>query len=260
MGTSQHALEIEVRNEKPILFSEPMVRAILAGVKTQTRRLVKPRHGGKILGIGGPGIAMESLGVVDGIEHIQTVPCPYGKIGDQLWVREKWRIGSWWDDDRSFWIDYCDGPRKERLECPDPYTASRFIAQTGAELARKNIEPTNGSLYEWEPGESPLRWRPSIHMPRWASRINLAIEDVRMERLQSLSEADAIAEGVFRKVGDTPIGDAVETATGGELIYVNPGQARAEYQRLWNQINTETPWSTNPWVWVIEFKRSKNVQ
>lgn len=100
------------------------------------------------------------------------------------------------------------------------------------------------------------KYRPSIHMPRRFSRILLEITAVRVERLNEISEADAIAEGVFRKTGETPIGDTVETWDGrGEMIYVHPMAARTEYRMLWESINGENSWSMNPFVWVIEFRR-----
>jgi len=107
-----------------------------------------------------------------------------------------------------------------------------------------------------QPGdEPPPRWRPSIHMPRWASRITLEITDVRVERLQGISEEDALAEGVFKKVGRHGPYDAVETATDDLLIYASPTQAREAFQRLWSQMSGPESWHANPWVWVLEFKR-----
>lgn len=107
--------------------------------------------------------------------------------------------------------------------------------------------------------EPPPRWRPSIHMPRWASRITLEVTGVRVERLQDISEADALAEGVFKKIGSSPGGemDIVETATGSTLYYAAPTQAREEFRHLWGQINGPDSWAENPFVWVIEFKRIK---
>ncbi len=232
--------------ERPILFSGAMVRALLAGTKTQTRRVVKPQPTGFV---GGPGVTLcdSSPAPLVPMNDFagtcgQEIICPYGQPGDRLWVRETWRIGSW-DDGCGFWIDYRDGPRKERLECPDVDLAYRLIEQTGEDLRKRNIQPTNGTMYEWTPGQSPLRWRPSIHMPRWASRITLEITSVRVERLQSISASDAIAEGVnvHPDHHDKPRAS----------IY-GPVQA---YRDLWEQINGPGSWDVDPWVWRLEFKR-----
>lgn len=232
-----------------------MVRAILRGKKTQTRRIVRPQ----------PAISMPILGADDATtispdgRKLATGPsffprCPYGQTGDQLWVREKWRIGSW-DDGCGFWLDYCDGPRKVRLES-DVDTAYRYIRQIADDLRCKRIMPTNGTLYEWAPGESPLRWRPGIHMPRWASRIALEITGVRVERLQSITEDDAIAEGIERL--DDFFGCASWKAYGepkSEEVAC-PDDPIGSYTSLWESIHGPGSWTANPWVWVIEFKQS----
>ncbi|MFN3376338.1 MAG: hypothetical protein ACK40S_07290 [Burkholderiaceae bacterium] len=234
--------------ERPIIFSAPMVRAILAGTKTQTRWVCKPQPIADARFVGGhhlpatkrnPG---QEISVEAPYVHIA---CPYGQRGDRLWVRETWRIGSW-DDGCGFWIDYCDGPRKERLECPDVDFAYRLIEQTGEDLRKCNFQPTNGTMYEWAPGQSPLRWRPSIHMPRWASRITLEVTGVRVERLQDISEADAIAEGC-RPIRPEIVLDGLVTRTGRSAV--------DEYRQLWQSIHGPESWAANPWVWAIEFKR-----
>lgn len=224
--------------ERPILFSASMVRALLAGTKTQTRRVCKPATTlSAVVEVPDPlerGQVYSGSHFGDEDGGIQFAS-PYGGIGDRLWVRETWRIGSW-DDGYGFWIDYCDGPRKERLECQDVDLADRLIEQTGEDLRKCDFQPTNGTMYEWAPGQSPLRWRPSIHMPRWASRITLQITGVRVERLHDISEADAAAEGV----------------------HTDPAcPAYDMYQALWEQINGPASWEENPWVWVVEFRRIK---
>lgn len=206
--------------ERPILFSAPMVRAIINGTKTQTRRVVKPQPlmvtDRTTAPWNGPPGALKL-----GLEQLGR-GCPYGQPGDRLWVRETFaRI----DGQTRPWIE---------TDYRATYTHGDRLGDT---LGIKK------------------RWTPSIHMPRAASRITLEVTGVRVECLQDISEADAIAEGVFKKVGTTPIGNAVETATGGELIYAVPTQAREEYHRLWESINSPGSWDANPWVWVIEFKR-----
>lgn len=232
--------------ERPILFNASMVRAILSGQKTQTRRILKPQpqmvQGKRIAPWEGDGVTLMRLLEQTGKR------CPYGQPGDRLWVRETWRIGSWWDDDRSFWLDYCDGPRKERLECPDADMAERLIRQTGEDLRKRNVQPTNGTMYEWAPGESPLRWRPGIHMPRWASRITLEITGVRLERLRSISEADAVAEGVA-KHDDGKFSNYLSKS--GFTF-----NAVSSFRSLWESINGPDSWTQNPWVWALDFKRA----
>lgn len=192
--------------ERPILFSGPMVRALLDGTKTQTRRAMRPQP--------------EFFNLLSGQPDLEDHRCPYGQAGDKLWVRETFaKI----DGQTQAWIE---------TDYRATYTHGDRL---GDALGFKK------------------RWSPAIHMPRPASRITLEISGVRLEQLHMISEADAVAEGVFRKVGRSPIGDVVETCTGGDLIYVAPTQAREEYRRLWEQINGAGSWGSNPWVWVVSF-------
>ncbi len=182
--------------ERPILFSSPMVRAILDGRKTQTRRVIKPQ----------PEPVMEVLS--DGPHVTYTINarntsdyhCPYGGAGDRLWVRETW-CPHWAGDDCG------EGPQ-------------------GVCYAATNREP------------DPLRWRPSIHMPRWASRITLTVTGVRVERVQDITEADAEAEGCCVGVGAGNWRNTVHM-----------------FQGLWDSINAKRGywWDENPWVWVVKF-------
>lgn len=195
--------------ERPILFSAPMVRALLAGTKTQTRRVVKlPRS----LAAGDLERAWPDKlwGVTPGLhvpmpdESSQRLRNPWGwPEQSKLWVRETWA--------------------QNRNQTSDTKEDRSVVYRAdGGERAMDNgIE---------------LRWRPSIHMPRWASRITLWITDVRVERLRDISQADAMAEGVSV---DSP-------AT---------FQAVAAYKDLWESINGPGSWDANPWVWVVEFKR-----
>ncbi len=187
--------------ERPILFSAPMVRAILAGTKTQTRRVVKDRHIGQIDTSKLPGPAGWSR------------PMPYGQPGDRLWVRETWA-------------------------CFDSHVRPK------SRIAYRSDTPDGEMVRVDAP------WKPSIHMPRWASRITLEVTGVRVERLQDISEADALAEGVeqvlkgrFRIYGRETDGRDTDRS------------ARTSYCSLWESINGPGSWDANPWVWVIEFKR-----
>ena len=199
--------------ECPILFKDEMVRAILDGRKTQTRRLVKlPKNhvwGSFFDGQICPENDLSSLGY-----SVDELRCPYGKPSDRLWVRETW---------------YCDHYRVQRGPYLKPDDMDLDTAQRYGLLVYR---ASNGEwMYE---AEQPV-WRPSIHMPRWASRITLEITSVRVERLQDISEKDAKAEGA-------------EPAECCHAHYHGFG-------KLWESINGPDSWDANPWVWVVEFKR-----
>lgn len=197
--------------ERPILFSAPMVRAILDGSKTQTRRVVKPR---KDLAFGVPLAAHELAGEVNNGEFTNS---PFGQPGDRLWVRE-----SFWGCDASGFGDQ-----------PCVVYDDEWV---GREYHPAEIRP-------WARKFGRI---PSIHMPRDCSRITLEITGVRVERLQSISDMDAIAEGV------KPTSDGAFHIE--EDRYRAPDPAEC-YARLWESINGAGTWAANPWVWVIEFKR-----
>ncbi len=181
--------------ERPILFSAPMVRALLDGSKTQTRRVVKPTPEW----IGQSGV-LSYRGRV-GLPHAL---CPYGQPGDRLWVRET------------------------HMDLGACYL---YRADAEAEQERAIVAPRQ-------------LWRPAIHMPRAASRITLEITGVRVERLQDISEDDALAEGCS---STAIVHEDGEDYTG--------HYASEEYQVLWESINGPGSWDANPWVWVVEFKR-----
>lgn len=196
--------------ERPIPLRSHEVRAILAGTKTQTRRVVKqqPQRCER-------GVLMWTVSKYRkiGFQARDVHPdlhefCPYGQPGDRLWVRETW--------------------------AQHPQSASTVFYRATVEA---------------EPGfpvwDGP--WRPSIHMPRSASRITLEITGVRVERLQDISEADALAEGI-----------RMQTTTGWFSVAGLGGAgttAKAAYALLWESINGPGSWDANPWVWVVEFKR-----
>lgn len=178
--------------ERPILFSTDMVKAILDDKKTMTRRVIK--HPEKY-------------------ERIRECDfcCPYGKVGQRLWVRETW------DSDCT-----CCNPK------------------------------CNGVIYK--AGYSgvivPDKWRPSIFMPRWASRITLEITNIRVERLQEITEKDALAEGVDWY--------SIENKIEGIGRWIEGiGRCQQAFRKLWDSINTKRgySWESNPWVWVISFRR-----
>ena len=195
-------------NEHPILFSGPMVRAILDGRKTMTRRVIKdncPFVTGAYFDE-----ETERWYWTTGAER-ERLPtdlclgkCPYGQPGDQLWVRETW-------------LSY------------------RHLHKNGRDEALLIYRADGEDLPKQARG---TKWRPSIFMPRWASRITLEITAVRVERVQDIGDEDAEAEG---------------------LSWCNAASPRDKFQCLWNSLNAKRGygWEANPWVWVIAFKRVK---
>lgn len=220
--------------ERPILFSAPMVRALLNGTKTQTRRAVKSQFATDAVPceMGATNECGHQISGHSGVwwcdaerNHEKAVRCPYGLPGDRLWVRE------------SFWLDRDGVAYKADQESGSPWL------EAGAHKAMK--VGANGTPYV-----SNWGWRPSIHMPRWASRITLEVTGVRVERLQDISEADARAEGaVPADPCDHTRRSCKEIGCDGPLDYVGG------YRTLWEQINGPSSWDTNPWVWVLEFNR-----
>ena len=188
--------------ERPILFSGPMVREILAGRKTQTRRVLTVPWKGRarcqpydpyFTDTDGRLFWEDEYG--DWNDYEKTKRCPYGIPGDRLWVKETWLL-----------VDDMNGNRQIH--------------------------------YQADNEDIPGPWKPSIFMPRWASRITLEITNVRVERLQGITEEDAIQEGCGAKHN---FGD---------------GSAKTGFAMLWDSINGKKyPWESNPWVWCIEFKR-----
>lgn len=219
--------------ERPILFTDAMVRAILEGRKTQTRRLVKPQPVGRIDPVFSYG--SHGLEVAFGPENLRSDGGPkwwrhrYGSCGDYLYVRECW---------------------------------ARFhIDQDSHELVYRADTKIGDCI------PTMVRWRPSIHMPRSVSRILLEVTGVRVERVQEITKDDAIAEGVTQRgnlycMDWSPVGKplaGMETVQGEPYLitdeYIandNPGGAFATY---WDNINGDASWDANPWVWVVEFKR-----
>jgi hypothetical protein len=204
--------------ERPIIFSASMVRAILAGTMTQTRRVVKPEPAGSVTTIYRP-FANEPNNLhfyADNVGFIRWYGgCPYGQPGDRLWVREAWKAHTTFDH----------LPPREI-----PQSHVWYMADDG---------------YKAE-----SRYRQGMFMPRWASRITLEVTGGRVERLQDISEADAQAEGVTPKWEPGCSGRLME-ALGG--FSFRP--AASAYAELWEQINGPGSWDANPWVWVVEFKR-----
>lgn len=224
----------QAAKERPILMSAPMVRAILAGTKTQTRRVVKPHKAFEEWGVKGPDDAYDATTDDDGQGfflvagdhgYAGPVPCPYGQPGDRLWVRETFKaiasgeVKNGYGEVRYGFAYQADGATtwQERPTIIHDLTG----------------QPATGALQF-----KPVPWKSSIHMPRRASRITLEIVSVRVERLNDISEADAHAEG-----------------TPHSMQYASGRLASENFAHLWECINGDDSWDANPWVWVVEFRR-----
>ncbi|SAU56484.1 morphogenetic protein [Klebsiella pneumoniae] len=194
-----------------MIFNAEMVRALLSGRKTQTRRIIKPQPEATLSGsLSGKWLSRPLNGLLlPKIEDI-AIHCPFGSVGDRIWVREAFRVHSRATDVATL-----------------VYKASERNSWT-EQTRRVPVAVCNKPA-------TPEKWTPSLHMPRWASRILLEITGVRVERLRSMSQDDARAEGVIAASG--------------------PMEAGLAFRELWDSIYGEESWKANPWVWVIEFKR-----
>ncbi|HIH9431494.1 TPA: morphogenetic protein [Klebsiella variicola subsp. variicola] len=216
--------------ERGMIFNGEMVRAILDGRKTQTRRIMKlqPKPSKSRPGdfwfsskklesmVHVSDLAPGNSPIADYHLFIQEHCCPFGAVGDRIWVRETFQ-GPLFDYD--LMDSYCKDPT--------PFEKPEFCVYKADGVPAPEFYDADDELH--------CCWRPSIHMPRWASRILLEITSVRVERLRSMSQDDARAEGVIAASG--------------------PMEAGLAFRELWDSIYGEESWKANPWVWVIEFKR-----
>ncbi|HCT7674062.1 TPA: hypothetical protein ACXE8Y_003630 [Klebsiella quasipneumoniae] len=219
--------------ERGMIFNSEMVRAILSNRKTQTRRIMKVQPESNQLGL---------LLITDSTKHndigkyhwaesnatgnhvrSNLFLCPFGAVGDRIWVRETFCPVNDSQYGGEKWVDYRATPK---FEASHP---------AGWDSAPNDAEA--------------LKWRPSIHMPRWASRILLEITDVRVERLNAISEEDARAEGIID-------GGCLNCGEPEPCGCANPEpDATDAFAYLWQSIYGQESWNANPWVWVIEFER-----
>lgn len=252
-----NSTDVEVK-ERPIIFSGPMVRAILEGRKTQTRRVIKPQ----------PSDAWMREAVTDWSEYYKPtrvglkkylwichptenkeIVCPYGKPGDRLWVRETFVLEQDVDENEPPFSDGRPLMRNNDMEAEWAWLRPHYRA----------TDPTpelscEGAPHQCDGREPCCHWKPSIFMPRWASRITLEITNIRVQRIQGISEADAIAEGV-RQLRD---GSGTYAGREGPGDLVTPWlTAKEAFADGWNSINAKRgySWESNPWVWVITFKK-----
>ncbi|EPI8650492.1 hypothetical protein ACTAX3_000176 [Yersinia enterocolitica] len=207
-------------NEKPILFNSEMVNAILSGRKTMTRRIIseKTLH---LFGVAASAGECHPIELCDQRSQSYYLDfCPLGKPGDQLWVRETFQ-GPLFDYEQM----------ESYLEDSAKFESHEYCVYKADGNTTPEFVDADDNLH--------CKWRPSIHMPRWASRINLLITGVRVERLNTISTGDAMAEGY----------PAEREATGGSL------DAWLWFRELWDGIYPDNTFEVNPWCWVIEFER-----
>ena len=222
--------------ERPMIFNAEMVRAILDGRKTQTRRMMKnqPVLNGNLYEVFGAAWSkgMTSVPAVPG--HSLSTRCPFGEVGDRIWVRETFQGPLIPEDELSEFL----GANPDKFESP----------------AYCEYAADGGPRPEYVDADDNTRhgWRPAIHMPRWASRITLEITGVRVERLNSISEQDALSEGIdAEKLYDSQ--DNYDCIA--DHNFTGRPSAVGHFSYLWQSIYGEESWQSNPWVWVIEFKR-----
>jgi len=221
--------------ERPKRFDDEMIRAILDNRKSQFREIVKLTDSWDV----GPNYAGECWPVRKRKNFLERMVCPFGTVGDRLWVREA--------------FGYCKGVGLTSNAKDATYVCFR----DGSQLLRKDK-----SYHQWNHAvkesawPSDWKWRPSIHMPRWASRITLEITSIRVERLNEISNDDCGAEGI------TAIGRGVKMSDG---TYAQAGRyeskastVRQLFSELWESINGVGSGSANPWVWVIAFTRMES--
>ena len=231
--------------ERPILFSGAMVRALLAGTKTMTRRAVAPGNSTigslpmrdwPLLDFDAPGVFADGKGApsmfmpIAGCEYLHV---PHSAAAGEVMHETRHRVYARWMPGDVLWV-------RETWSCLDskvrPGSRVAYRADT-ADGERVRVDAP---------------WRPSIHMPRWASRLSLRVTSVRVERLQDISEADARAEGVTPRLDispDQPIAADVHGRTFGSHPYT------AAYAMLWDSLNGPGAWASSPWVWVVSFRR-----
>ena len=219
--------------ERPILMSAPMANAIRSGRKTQTRQIVKPQPSLDAIAlycgdIHAHDMEDDETGASLGFgfqDDAKAWRCPYGQPGDRLWVRETWGLPCWdVDEDGECWgVDDWDGPIPKS---PPAFHKPVFAAD--GRWAGESVE------------DRGFRWRPSIHMPRWASRLTLEITEVRVERLNGIGPRDAYAEGA--------------RCTCMRPVPMCKGNIDA-FRNIWESINGPGSWARNEYVWSISFRR-----
>lgn len=237
--------------ERPILFSAPMVRAILEGRKTQTRRVMKPQppsieavralygdyhlkniHQPDVWSVMGSVWAVRQLLGTECREgRLGEWRCPYGAPGDRLWVREAWQAIHVSIDPETGYGD-------------DVYEAEAIPKDSQHGYWSVAYRATDAQA-DYHKDDRGFVWRPGIHMPRWASRITLEVANVRVERVHAIAPDDVTAEGITEE----------DARCDGECGATPCSMLVPAFKGLWHEINGQESWDANPWVWVVEFKR-----
>jgi hypothetical protein len=266
-----------IMKERPIIMSGESVRAILDGRKSMTRRVVKvqpPSIFKHVCGNDSKNRMLNSKGErvflfldqpdmgypfseVFGTQRFpdDAFKCPYGQVGDRLWVRESWGVVSHAFDENERLCDWI--PDRPALPIHD--------MKFGKGYYNGHIIYEADGDFEWNAGddasiETKSCWKSSMHIPREASRITLEITDIRVERLQDISNEDAMAEGVeFASGWEEECGEVYCTGEGWmdyKSLDFGCGTPKESYITLWNTLNAKRdyPWESNPWVWVVSFK------
>lgn len=264
-----------MKKQIPILFSTPMVQAILEGRKTQTRRIIKNL------------VIDEESGSTYYLKHKvafdihnwkeDILPyCPYGITEDLLWVRETTKVGAWNHEEFKVAYDYKASPELTKTpwcEFDDTGAFDDLLTRLMDKLDELGVEPAfvdeeNETFnYKWEKGKSPFKWTPSIHMPKIATRIWLEVVSIRVERLHDISPNGAVDEGINYWNEDFKSEDGAMLADYENYMWYNnekcetynfPSYADpvSSFMSLWEKINGTESLKANPWVWVIEFKKA----
>ena len=238
-------------SDKPILFSGPMVRALLAGTKTQTRRTISTKQGLR------PnlfdGTWADSYVLDPGNQSWRDEALRY-HVGDRLWVKETSTIAGW-GEDGEVWVTYSADNSRSKTLYPDN---EDFLERLCNRVEKAGAALGEDGMYQDIPPSALVR--PSIFMPRWASRITLTITDARVERLQSISDEDAIAEGIERVsyngtdptyAGDFGWRDYRDHPHA--VVPFDKTRPALSYESLWSSINGPGSWDANPWVAAYTF-------
>lgn len=226
-----------MKKEIPILFSTPMVQAILDGRKTQTRRIITGKH-------------LEVLNHI-GKDDFNVLTCPKGVPGDLLWVREAYKLIGWDFEDAELTVEYRDGSKDvvvDTHEDPDWLIAQIDKLENKGIIIQSEIDDERFLFTD-----KPHPWIPSIHMPKFVSRIWLEIVSIKVERLQDISEDSAIKEGVELDSAGRYKNYLGPDIWGREFKCQSPSHS---FKELWQKINGKESWDLNPWVWVIEFRKT----
>jgi len=244
--------------ERPIIFGTWAIPKIQDGSKTQTRRTKGLKKINEH-----PDDWIPRWDLSDYISTCFTnkttleglqIKCPYGQVGDRLYVKETWRIVGWWEG-QPYYLEYKDGTRMDEPGDSSEYDEEKYITyaqQCDDDCIKAGIKAQeDGTFIFFESEPVPTRWRPSIFMPRWASRIDLEITGIRVERLQEISPHKLATTNLEREGLRYKGRFGIDFSTQLErYVLLN------EFIELWDSINGKKyPWDSNPWVWVISFKK-----